>query len=178
MGTYHGPAQFSKSLDVFSSGQIPKDTPQDNMLSSVYEASFEDVFRLAKVSASQAQFLIEKSDKNNGLIYASKSTRLGVHIASKTPSEQVGGRTGGTVNSERRYFLIRVKELTGESTEVTIANKVQYECTVQTGNPIVDPTPCYQMSEVHWPVGPQKDSTPMEMFHQFLNNNLISAGLL
>lgn len=176
-GVIHRPDQFAKSVDVFSSNQITSDTPEDSKMSMTYEASYEDVFRLAKVSASQAQFLIEKSDKENGYINASQSTRRGVHIATLTPSEQVGGRTGGTVVSEKRFYLIKIKELTGESTEVTIVNKVQFEC-IYDDKFLVDPKPCEQMSKVHWPVGPQIDITNLENFHKFLNNNLISAGLI
>lgn len=176
-GVIHRPDQFAESVNVFSQNQIPSDAPQNSKMSMIYKASYEDVFRMAKVSASQAQFLIEKSDRENGYIYASQSTRRGVHIATLTPSEQVGGRTGGTVVSEKRFYLIRIKELTGESTEVTIVNKVQYECRYD-DDFLTDPKPCDQMSQVHWPVGPQINITNLENFHKFLNNNLISAGLI
>ncbi len=175
---YHGPEHFAKSVDVFASarnGSLPEGGPSDSKLQIVYDAPYEDVFRTAKVSAAQAQLFVEEANKDKGVIFAVQSKKVGSHINNYIESTL---STAGWIESEKRFYLIAVKELTAESTTVAIVSKIQFECKAPGSGVITNIEACRDKTKVHWPLGKERDISTMEMFHNFLQNNLIAAGLL
>lgn len=179
--TFHGPNQFSKSKDVFHDLNIKDEFVTSNLpagslfvLSMDYSAPYEDVFRMAKLSVSQTQFFLEKTDKEKGIIFASKSKPVEKRIENFVPHTW---NTAGWVVSEKRFYLISVEELSGEKTTVKIFNKVQYECRYS-GTSINNVDECKMITKPHWPSYQQNDAQTMEAYLNFVKNNLISAGLI
>jgi hypothetical protein len=171
------PQQFSSSTEVFKSNDIDtlqKNAPAESVLRIAYSAPYEDVFRIVEVSAAQAQLLVEDKNKDNGLIFASKTIPIEKVIWSFVDQKW---NTGGWIHSEKRFYLIRVEELSGENTAVTIFSKVQFECS---GGEEFEKNydECRNVSVPHWPSHKQRNTREMEVIHNFIKNNLISAGLI
>lgn len=157
--------------------------PPEATKMAVYEAAFEDVFRFANVSASQAQFEVETVDAGKGLIFATRSTMM-------SPFQQYAPPP----SPHRFFYAIQVKELAAKRTEVRIMAKVQGKCQTSNGAfraftgvftlgvsemalaPIS--AECKAITVPGWALGFHSTEQEMGQFQTFLRNNLLVAGLL
>jgi hypothetical protein len=174
---YQGPDQFATSEVVFggfSGDNLPQGIPPDNKIAQTYEVPFYDIFREARVAASQAQFFVERVDEDNGVILASQSRPVGRALGTFIRTR---GVNTGWIETEKRFYIIAVRELSGESTEVAIIDKVQFQCRSDNKLP-GQANQCREFTEVRWPTGTMKNVEALQTFHTFLSNNLIAAGLL
>lgn len=175
---FHGPEVFDTSTNVFSgvkSDSLPQGGAPDSRLAKVYEVPYYDVFREAKVAAVQAQLFVEKADESDGLIFAAQSRPVDRIMGAYVDPGMSGS---GWIVSEKRFYLIALEEVTGESTKVTILDKVQYECRGEDKGWVANTDLCRSMTNVQWPTGNMKSVDTLETFHNMLSNNLIAAGLL
>lgn len=175
--TFRGPDHFAEINEVYGNallGNLPVSAPSDSRLKVVYAAPYEDVFRAAEVSVAQAQLFVEYTNKDKGIILATRSTKVGSHINNYIEPTM---NSSGYLDSEKRYYLIHVNELAAESAAVIIFTKIQFECHGQSGI-VSNVKECMEKTKVHWPSGKEKNREPMEMFHNLLRNNLIASGVL
>ncbi|KLD76795.1 hypothetical protein FZ025_13645 [Xanthomonas hyacinthi] len=160
------------------------EAPAEAMKVAVYEAGFEDVFRVASVSASQAQLNVEQVDKKNGLIFATRDAMLLPGISAyDQPSPH------------RFFYVISVTELDAKRSQVRVVAKVQAECqnSVEGGNRALLGALSFGMSEIalapirhacerithtRWAQGTWTAALEMGQFQVFMRNNLLAAGLL
>lgn len=163
--------------------------PQQAVKTAVYEAPFEDVFRLASVSASQAQLNVERVDRQGGVILATRATMMAPDTV----------MNGGELLPHRYYYVIRVKELESRRTEVRVAAKVQGTCRITGGkNRAILGVMSLGMSEVagagalfgaedkacrevmtpRWAAGRQSTEPELANVQTFLRNHLLAQGLI
>jgi hypothetical protein len=166
------PARFMTVDDAFGSSAQSNEPPQGSeaIKKTVFNASYEEVFRAVSTSTAQAQFEIQTEDKRAGLILATRDVQMlwfqqgGVH---------------GTVTPHLYFYAIRLKELGPKRTEVTIVSKVQGKCFI-----IHDPFPnkmdeyCPRLSAGMWSEGYHNDAQHLGQFMIFVRNNLLAAGVL
>lgn len=157
--------------------------PAEAMKVAVYEAGFEDVFRVASVSASQAQLNVEQADKKNGLIFATRDAML---LAGVTAYDQPA--------PHRFFYVISVTELDAKRSQVRVVAKVQAECKkIQGGGRALMGIFSFGMSELafapvnkncervtqtRWAQGTFTAALEMGQLQVFMRNNLLAAGLL
>lgn len=177
------PEHYDTMNQAYLPNEIPSSSsaPPESIKKSTFEAPFEDVFRAVTVSASQAQFNIESSDKSKGMILAER-------IA---PTGRVGDNN---VTQTKFFHAIAVKEVGSKVTEVTILSKAQTRCGYQSAGTHVGLTiltfgiwllfippmvaldnQCKDAAKLHW------DTMSLErltQFMTFIRNNLIAAGVL
>jgi len=185
-GPTYSPETFMTAREAFPTpATLPDQASAQATRTSVYNAAFEDVYRAANVSASQAQFHIDGEQKSAGHILASRSLRMvpkNVNLDSST---------------EHMYFYsIVVRELGPKSTEVRISVKVQGKCIMlgagrraalgvfslgltealnMSGN---QQTNCTALSSGTWAARDYSNSEDMLRFLTFVRNNLLAAGAL
>lgn len=173
------PERFSTIDEVYPSGEVFDhlgDVPVDSYKKVVFEAPYEDVFRIAEVSATQAMFNIESVDKAKGLIFALKVTQ--------EPGVWNYSACGSPRNDKRYFYAIRVKETGPTTTEVTILSKAQgASCyaggasvgtAVGTGLGVFNKDKAVAYASVHW-------STNLQDLLQYvtlMRNNLIASGYM
>lgn len=159
------------------------EVPAEAMKVAVYEAGFEDVFRVASVSASQAQLNVEQVDKNNGLIFATRDAML---LAGVTAYDQP--------SPHRFFYVISVTELDAKRSQVRVVAKVQAECKKIRGGgraamgilsfgmselafaPVNKS--CDRVTQTRWAEGTHTAALELGQFQVFMRNNLLAAGLL
>jgi len=145
-----------------------------------YAVSYDDAFRAANVSVSQAQLNVEEVEKGKGSILATRE------------AQQAGG--DGQPRVTRYFYAISVTELDGKHSRVRIVVKVQAPCyayspvqrllydvgsfgATEAVNATVAPVfaNCKDQEQPNWP-----PATPPELaqFQVFVRNNLLAAGLL
>ena len=91
--------------------------PADSYKRVTYEAPYEDVFRIANISATQAMFSVESIDKSKGIIFAMKVTQeQGVWNYNAC---------GSPKNEKRYFYAIKVTEIGPETTEILVLSKTQ-----------------------------------------------------
>ena len=173
------PEKFSTIQEAYPSDKVfdhLEGIPVDSYKKVAFEAPYEDVFRVAKVSATQAMFNVESVDKSKGLILAMKATQeQGVwnYNACGTPK-----------NDKRYFYAIKVIETGSTTTEVIILSKTQgASCyaggasvgtVVGKGFGLFNKKKAEAYASVHW-------STNLQDLLQFLTlirSNLIAAGLI
>ncbi len=176
------PEQFLTVDQAFKSGaEIQPPAAASNAIrKGLFAASYEDVFRAATVAASQAQLNVERADKSKGLILATRSVPM---VPAGTdylrPTEHIF------------YYAITVKELEPKQSEVTIASKVQGQCSMApvgtvtvfslgtaTAHALKLNEKCTSLSNGMWAVGTHGSGRELGQFQTFLRNNLIAAGVL
>ena len=152
----------------------------DSSRVTTYQAPFEDVFRIASVTASQVQFYVEDTQKSRGVILASRSAMM----------QPKGTMSGHLTTEHQYYYAILVRELGPKRTEVRISSKVQGKCAMWHGSMHVaslgtlssqivqDNERCEKLSKGMWASGAQTSVVEMQQFHTFLRNGLIAAGLI
>ncbi len=172
---------FPDPVQVASGADIPTEAAK----TMVYEVAFEDVFRLASLSASQAQLNVEDVQKRDGFIFATRSAMLMPPV----------GNQGTTPH--RFFYVISIKELAARRTQVRIAAKVQGKCERLTGgaraifavtsfgiteamlaglgNPQAE---CDALNSPNWALDKRSAEPEMAQFMVFLRNNLLAARLL
>ncbi|CAN5269774.1 hypothetical protein BH10PSE17_BH10PSE17_28770 [soil metagenome] len=176
------PAQLVQVHEAFPDpSQVATGTgiPPEATKSAIYEASFEDVFRVANVSASQAQLNVEEVQKKAGQIFATRSAMITFQQSS---------------TAARFYYVISVKELAAKRTQVRIAAKVQGKCeTIGSGfrvftgvltlgvselglGPLA--SQCKELSTPNWALDKFSAETEMGQFQTFMRNSLIASGLM
>jgi hypothetical protein len=143
--------------------------PRDSFKKAAFKVPYEDVFRAASVSASQAQFSIEEERKADGVILAMRTIQ-------ERPPQDIPIAPGNQRPHQRNYYYaIVVKEKGPKSTEVVIMAKAQGKCLV---DPLSATAACKAYAVPHWAAG-HDDATPdLNQYMIFLRNNLIAAGLL
>jgi len=173
------PTRFATIKEAYPTGeslQPPSQAPPDSFKKAVFEAPYEDVFRFAHVSATQALFNVESTDKAKGVILAARVAKIfadGEH-------------------ESRYHYGILVKETGPKTTEVIIATKKQTSCAkmheatagfltcisfgILAPLAIVDASKCTEeKASLKWAT----DSLPeMNQFMMLIRNNLIQAGLI
>ncbi|CAN5255699.1 hypothetical protein BH09PSE6_BH09PSE6_12590 [soil metagenome] len=175
-------AQLAEVQEVFpDAAQVSSGVgiPPEAMKTAVYEASFEDVFRVANVSASQAQLNVEDVQKKAGQIFATRSVMITFQQDS---------------TAARYFYLISVKEMAAKRTQVRIAAKVQGKCerlgagfraftgvfTLGVSEIALAPmaSQCKDLSSPNWALDRLSAETEMAQFQTFMRNSLIAAGLM
>ena len=182
------PKRFATLEEVYppnASLTPPPDAPLDSFKKGTFEAPYEDVFRAVSVSASQAQFNVESTDKARGLILATRVMMVRNLGESRT-------------SEPRQYsYAIMVKENGPKSSEVMVLAKVQQSCTRMSflsgmsgilgfgvlliaTLPIylLDKTTCDKAATVQWATGEFTTLQEMTQIMTFTRNNLIAAGTL
>jgi hypothetical protein len=133
----------------------------------VLDASYEEVFRAASIAATQAQWDVEKQDKQAGIVLARRLVK----------SEPVAVSWGSEYAPHAHFYRISVTELAAKQTEVAIVAKVQALCVVQHGlfgiGAGKDNENCRKLSAGKWEGA---DSPEVSQFIVLLRNNLIAAG--
>jgi len=152
--------------------QPPQGSPA--VKSAVFDASFEQVYRAASVSTSQALFELEKEDARAGRIFAK---RIAEHEAIPV--------SWGTESTTHTYFYkITVKELAPKKSEVTILARVTATCALShsidrmmsTAEKLeADDNHCRALSAGTWAGNAQPQ---LSQFMVLVRNNLIAARAL
>jgi len=147
----------------------PPHEKEDAYVVATFRTPYEDVYRAALVSASQAMFNVTEENKREGYILAE---RIATIVNTSIPVHY--------------YYAIRIDEIHGKESRVTIAAKAQRECGFY-GHFAIDIDICTKQSELHWvdkrtprSIGdPNPEGTKAEMTQVivFIRNNLIAAGL-
>lgn len=175
-----------------SARQVFSDTSQavsgngvaaEAMKVAVYEAGFEDVFRVASVSASQAQLNVEQVDKKSGLIFATRDAMLLPGVSAYDQPVP-----------HRFFYVISVTELDATRSQVRVVAKVQSECKkVRGGGRAVMGIfsfgmseialaplnhTCDKVSQIRWAQGTHTAALELGQFQVFMRSNLLAAGLL
>lgn len=164
------PERFVRPDEAYSAKEYLQNTdqlPYDSFKKAVFKVPYEDVFRAASVSASQAQFNVEEERKADGVILA---TRI---IQERPPHD---GAPGNQRPHQRNYYYaIVVKERGPKSTEVVIMAKAQGKCLA---DPLMGTAQCRAYAIPHWATVYDNATQDLGQFMTFLRNNLIMAGLL
>mgnify|MGYP001604059396 CR=1 FL=1 len=158
---------------VYSTSEIEslKDkAPSQSRKSSLFAASYEDVYRAVFVSASQTQINIETENKSKGLVLGTRDIET-ASMFRKCPAVPTGSLT------RRYYYAIVVKEQGAKSTEVFATVKVQGSCWTDfcwdSGN-----VECNNYSTPHWADRSENPEKELTQLMTFIRNNLIAAGVL
>ena len=147
---------------------LPPGLPVGSNKKANFAAPYEDVFRAVIESTGQALLNIEASDKNSGLILATKATR--VPNAWDAPANR-------NYEAERRHFFaIVVAEKGAESTDVQIVTRVQTSCQYNDsyGDDVCEKEATVQYATDFW----HSSMTEMNNLITFIRNNLYAAGVL
>ena len=152
--------------------QPPQGSPAAK--SAVFEASFEQVYRAASVSTSQALFEVEKEDTRTGRIFAKR-------IVEREPISV----SWGTETATHTYFyLITVKELAPKRSEVAILARVTAPCRLSHSYDRIaasaeklqaDDDRCRALAAGTWAGGAEPQ---LSQFMILVRNNLIAARAL
>lgn len=145
-----------------------------------YSVSYDDAFRAANMSVSQAQLNVEEVDNKHGAILATRE------------AQEVG--SNGKPSETRYFYAISVTELGAKRSQIRIVVKVQAPCfaynpaqRIMYGVGSLGFTElanlalpdimkdCKEYEQPNWP-----HATPPELgqFQVFVRNNLLAAGLL
>lgn len=164
------PERWSTAKDAFPSkaDMIPPADKTGVFEVTSFTAPYEDVYRAASVSASQAMLDVTAESKDDGYILAEQipQGKPGIHY----------------------YYAITVDELGPKQSRVTIMSKMQAQCVIlgsgysiatlgilpaaQHATGETDEA-CRENSQVHW----GGDPTQFKQFMSFVRNNLIAAGV-
>jgi hypothetical protein len=164
------PERFVRPDEAYSAKEYFQNTdqlPYESFKKAVFEVPYEDVFRAASLSASQAQFNIEEERKADGLILATRT------VQERPPRDAAPGNQ--RPHQRNYYYAIVVKEKGPKSTEVVIMAKAQGKCLA---DPLGSPAQCRAYAIPHWAAGHDNPTQDLGQFMTFLRNNLIAAGLL
>ena len=174
------PENFSTITDVYPQKETNiDDAPQGSFMKTSLRVPYEDAFRSATVAASQAQLATIDSDQDLGRILALRATAVNPLV-----------RKGAS----QYYYLIKVKEVTSNETEITIVTKSEEKCKYATPvgltlftiltlgillffMPLIamENSQCTDKSTLHYDVTSMPEIT---QFMNFVRNDLIAAGLL
>ncbi|CAN5255517.1 hypothetical protein BH09PSE6_BH09PSE6_12580 [soil metagenome] len=156
--------------------------PAEAVKSAIYEASFEDVFRLATPAAKQILWQVDDADKSQGLLYFSNEARVKIDKADDNPS------------ASHYYYGIHVKRLAPKQTSVRIVAKVQSQC-VKWPTGLAVPyavlslgmtipimmsanSQCDMASKPDWALDTRNAEPYMTQFLTALRNGLFAAGAM
>lgn len=172
------PQRFAKVDEVFPPDKppiLPPDIPSDSYKKMVFNAPYEDVYRAAEVSATQAILSIESSDKAKGVIKAELIKQI-------------------TAGEWHYFFEIALKEIGPKSTEVIVTSKEQGSCNIRTQGYVcclgimtvglalaMEPArnkKCEEISSVRWATGNTNVMQEMTNLMTFIRNNLLQAGVI
>jgi len=174
-------AQPMSPDEAFASLGHGDEPPDAAMKKAIFNASYEEVFRAASASTSQAQFEIGREDKHHGLILAKRYVKYqGITVSWGTES-----------TSFTYFYAIRLKELGAKSTEVTISAKKQVQSCVlydldkigpamrllspPTDQVEKDNEYCRRLLAGMWSMDSE---TELSQFMIFVRNNLLAAGVM
>lgn len=173
------PERFSTLKEVYPSDDVfdnLEGIPPDSYKRATYQAPYEDVFRIANVSATQAMMSVESINKTTGIIYAMKVTQ--------EPGVWNYNACGSAKNEKRYFYAIKVSETGPEATEILILSKAQgaacYAGGASIGTVVGSGMGLFKKDEaeayatVHW-------STKLQDLLEYFNlirNNLIAEGLI
>lgn len=173
------PDRFSTLKEVYPSDDVfdnLEGIPADSYKRATYQAPFEDVFRIANVSATQAMMSVESINKTTGIIYAMKVTQ--------EPGVWNYNACGSAKNEKRYFYAIKVSETGPEATEILVLSKAQgaacYAGGASIGTVVGSGMGLFKKDEaeayatVHW-------STKLQDLLEYFNlirNNLIAEGLI
>lgn len=163
------PERWSTAKDAFMSKQdmLPPADKTGAFEVTDFAAPYEDVYRAASVSASQAMLDVTAESKSDGYVLAEQipQGKPGIHY----------------------YYAITVDELGPKQSRVTIMSKMQSQCVIlgsgysiatlgmlpaaQHATGETDEA-CRENSQVHW----GGDPIQFKQFMSFVRNNLIAAG--
>lgn len=145
-----------------------------------YPVSYDDAFRAANMSVSQAQLNVEKVDARKGTILATRE------------AQQVGG--DGRPVETRYFYAISVTELGAKRSRIRIVAKMQAPCYAYSpaqrlmydvgslgATELINATlaPVFQDCKEHeQPNWPRATLQELGNFQVFVRNNLLAAGLL
>ncbi|MBN2515237.1 MAG: hypothetical protein JXC33_04300 [Deltaproteobacteria bacterium] len=173
------PEKFSTIEEVYPSDEIfnnLKDVPADSHKRVVFEVPYEDIFRIAQVSATQAMFNVESVDKSKGFIRAMKVTQ--------EPGVWNYNACGSPKNDKRYFYAIKIIETGPTTTEVIIVSKEQgASCyaggasvgsAVGTAFGLFNKEKAVAYASVHW----STNLRDLLQFFTLIRNNLIAAGLI
>lgn len=173
------PERFSTLKEVYPSDDVfdnLEGIPPDSYKRATYQAPYEDVFRIANVSATQAMMSVESINKTTGIIYAMKVTQ--------EPGVWNYNACGSAKNEKRYFYAIKVSETGPEATEILILSKAQgaacYAGGASIGTVVGSGMGLFKKDEaeayatVHWST---KLQDLLEYF-SLIRNNLIAEGLI
>ncbi len=176
------PDRLADATDVFPESEFKSgiNAPSDSMTTSVFEASFEDVWRAATMGVTQAQLKVESAQKAKGVI-------LATHVERFTNWRLTSG------DFKRVYtYAVMVKELGPKSAEMRVMVRKQVSCPKATAFKMIiealsivfiswtffdmsDNSKCDDVSQVHWT---QEKIEQLNQVVTFTRNNLFAAGAM
>ncbi|CAN5269916.1 hypothetical protein BH10PSE17_BH10PSE17_28780 [soil metagenome] len=156
--------------------------PAEAAKSATYEASFEDVFRLAAPAAKQVQWRVDDAQQSAGLLYASNDARVKIDKDDDNPS------------ASHFYYGIHIKRIAPKITQVRVVAKVQSQC-VKWPTGLAVPyavlslgmtipimmsanSQCDQASKPDWALDTRTAEPYMAQFLTALRNGLFAAGAM
>jgi len=169
----HLPVNFVTVEDAFPTGVSSSiaNIPSESFKRSIYEATYEDVYRAVMVSVSQVQMNIEVTDKNKGIILATRT----INIPPPFGSDLADNRRPMQRNY---YYKVMVIEKGSKSTEVIALAKAQGRCIDWPLDNVMFGAPCGKYSTIHWAVNQESSAQELAQLMTFIRNNLIAAGLI
>ena len=148
--------------------------PAGSKKSSVFAASYQDVYRATLVGVSQNQINVENENRSRGYILGTRAIQM-VPLVGRCPnSEPLNGRA----LPMRFYYVISVKEKGPKATEVVAAVKAQGTCWSGNCFESVDKAQCAAYSTPHWATAQENPDEALTQLMVFIRNNLIAAGAL
>src|SRR3990172_4127802 len=155
------PARFASVQEAYVGGEHlaePSPAPVDSRKKALFDVPYEDMYRAASVSASQAQMSIEWEDKAKGQILAVRVTK---GLMPQKSFMQPGNR-----RPQDKYFFysIVVRERGPRSTEVSITAKTQGRCITESVDLGGDKAECLAYSVPHWATGDDNSQQELTQF--------------
>ena len=173
------PTSFAGIDEAYPQGGLlgsASSAPSESMRKSVFNAPYQDVFRAASISVSQAQWFLQKEDKAGGAILATRILQIQPPPGISTCP--AGGGYNLHPTQRNFYYAVLINEKGPKSTEVSVFVKAQGRCFHTTRCFGHSEYICDEYASLHWATVRDNALPDLTQFLTFVRNNLIAAGLL
>lgn len=163
-------ATFSEAYsDVGNKGDY---IPTEAYINKVYNASYDDVYRAAKISVSQSFLYVDDENYESGVIFATQ-------LIKEIPNfETCVNHTFNLMPQQRiLYYAIVVAEIEPKKTSVSISAKTQGQCYLGICIKRFQEN-CKAFAQVRWATGKDNAQEILKNYIVMLDNNLIQSGIL